>query len=1213
MPAPTDAELRTHLHQRLPDYMIPQAFVRLPVMPLTPSGKIDRRALPAPTMDDVVGGDEFVEPRTESELMVAALWAEALGVRRLGATDNFFALGGHSLLASQVLARLRRDHGIEHSFRKIFEAPTVEQFASVIDASLASDAPSEGGALSPIVHREDDGPAPLSWLQERFWMLEQLDQEHQLVHRSPASWRLLGRLDADLLEECVRELVRRHAAMRTSIRVTDGVPSQVVAADVPFVLERLDLSHVPEDRRRAEFVERCNERTLTPFDLASAPLFRAMLVRFSDDEHVLYTLQHTIVWDGWSFDRFITELCEIYAARSEGRVPELPELPRTYADFAAWQREWTQGADAAPHIAWWRERLADAPAPLELPGDRPRPLQPTFRGGAESVALSRAEVDALTELARANDATLAMLLLTAYNVLLYRYTDCTDLVVGSPVRARSHTEIEHVLGPFVNTIALRTVIEPERSFAELLRRVRDDSLDAFSHQELPLERLDDAAPVLRASFSMQDARTRPTRMGALDVQQYHLPQIAAGSDLMLWTMLTAEGLIAVANYATDLFDASTARRLVHHFRTLLMSVLQDVHQPISRIAIMPEEERADVAAAVSAPERTWRPVSDMFEEQATRSPGTPAVVSGDSAVSYTALRDQAAALAASLGAGGATAGTRVPIVVRDGALRAASLLGVMQSGATAILVDPDDPPAYVLSLLRAAGARLVVADDDLAPDVAAALPHLSVVRVPAATEAAGATDAPADRPQRESAVDIQWAGGDAGATTAPVSDGALATLLDDLRTQVGVGPEDVVASVLPPSHDAAALEILLPLISGATLVVIPRESVGDGEALSDALRDCGATVVVAPTEVCVSLEEAGWRGGASFRAIVPGGAVAARAIRPLAGRVGRLFVAHGHPRAGAWFSLNEVSAEGEATVIGTPAGMSRLLVLDRTMQPAPTGVWGELCVAGPAVDARGAELNGAADDTFVRNPFGGAHEWLFRTGDRARRRADGRFEYGGGTDDAGWLFGARVELAAIDRALQAHPAVESAAAVLDGARDGVPRVVAHVVSAGGEPVPEREVRSAVRQVLPARMVPRLIVEVETLPTDGAGHVDRARLLQALSGAAAALEFVPPRTETETLLAQLWLDVLNVDRVGVHDNFFNLGGNSLSCFQVVGRLASNTGVRLSPRVLLLNTLGQAAVEIERALPAASASTPSAEAPAPNGALFGRLKRFVTRST
>jgi hypothetical protein len=519
----------------------------------------------------------------------------------------------------------------------------------------------------------------------------------------------------------------------------------------------------------------------------------------------------------------------------------------------------------------------------------------------------------------------------------------------------------------------------------------------------------------------------------------------------------------------------------------------------------------------------------------------------------------------------------------------------------------------VQSLLRAADARLAVADEDLAPEVAAALPHLSVVRVPEATDAAGGADAPGGQPQRESAVDIHWASEAAGARTAPISDGALATLLEDLREQLGVGPEDVVASVLPPSHDAAALEILLPLIAGATLVVMPREAVGDGESVSDALRDCGATVVVAPTEVCVSLDEAGWRGGPSFRAIVPGGAVAEDALRRLAGRVGRLFVAHGHPQAGGWFSLQEVSPESEANLIGTPVGMSRLVVLDRAMQPAPTGVWGELCVAGPAVDARVAGRDGDNHSLYVRNPFGGEQSRLFRARDRARRRADGRFEYGGGANEEGWLFGARVELAAIDRALRSHSAVENAATVVDGVRDGVPRVVAHVVSAGAEPVAERELRAAVRQALPARLTPRLIVEVETLPTDEAGRVDRAQLLQALSGATAALEFVPPRTESETLLAQLWLDVLPVDRVGVHDNFFNLGGNSLSCFQVVGRLASNTGVRLSPRVLLLNTLGQAAVEIERALPAASANAPSAEAPATNGALFGRIKRFVTRST
>jgi amino acid adenylation domain-containing protein len=588
--AVSDAELRAHLKKTLPDYMVPQTLVRLERMPLSVSGKIDRKALPSPELAAVAVADDFVPPRSQSERLLARLWQEVLGVGRVGATDDFFALGGHSLLASQLIARLRKELGVELSFRKIFEAPTLERLADLVDAT-------QGQALAAVVAPipRHCGPAPLSVQQERLWRLEEMDPAQRLVHSLPAAWRLKGPLDVGLLQRSLDALAHRQTSLRTAIRVVDGKPVQVVVPDRRLELEQVDLSGRPAAEQEQLTEVLLDQMMAKEFDLDRDVLVRNVLVRYAREEHALLTTRHAIVWDGWSFDVFLKELSELYAAAREGRASRLTDLPVTFADFAAWQRTWLEGPEAQAQVRFWQDRLAASPPPLEVPSDRPRQGSRSHVGANEGVSLSREVGDAIGAFAQSHQATPFMVLFSAYVTLLHRHSGQTDLVVGTPMRARTRTELEDVMGLFTNAVLLRVRLDPHWTFLELLNHVRELTLDAFAHQEMPLELLGQQAPVVRALFSLQESRTRPLTFGDVQVTQFHAQPPTAANELMLWAMETSRSLLLMLNYSTDVFEPATIRRFLAQLEQVLIEALKEPCRPLRHFPVVPDGEQRRIA------------------------------------------------------------------------------------------------------------------------------------------------------------------------------------------------------------------------------------------------------------------------------------------------------------------------------------------------------------------------------------------------------------------------------------------------------------------------------------------------------------------------------------------------------------------------------------------------------------------------------------------
>ncbi|HET7232330.1 MAG TPA: amino acid adenylation domain-containing protein, partial [Longimicrobium sp.] len=655
-----DAEaMRATLRGTLPEYMVPSAFVVLDAIPLTPNGKVDRKALPAP--EPVLDDHRYVAPRTPVEAVLAGILAEVLERERVGARDNFFEIGGHSLLATRLLSRVRAAFGPELPLRALFEAPTAAALAERVEAARRSNVP-QAPPLEPV---ERTGPLPLSFSQERLWFLHRL-QPDSAFYNVPAVVRLSGALNVAALERALSEIVRRHEVLRTTFHEHDDEPVQVVAPFAGFTLPVEDLSALPEREREAFAERRAADEAARPFSLSTGPLFRPTLLRLDDGEHVLLLCMHHIVCDEWSIEVLYSDLATLYAAHAAGVEPRLPALPVQYADYATWQRRHLHGDTLERRLAWWKERMAGAPAVLELPTDRPRPAVQSFRGASVHAELPRGLRERLEALARGEGATLYMVLLAAFQVLLGRYAGTDDVVVGSPVAGQTRREVEDLLGFFTHTLVLRADLSGDPGFRQLLRRVRDSVLGAYEHREVPFERLVEAlqperslahSPLFQAMFVMADAAPARVELPGVHLRRDYAESHTSKFDLVLSAAPHADGLRATAEYATDLFEGATVQRMLGHLRRVLEQVAEDGALRLSRLELVGDDERR---AVVSGWNRTAAEypagvhAHHAFEARAAAAPGAAAVVWEDGTLSYGELNDRANRLAhhlAALGVG----------------------------------------------------------------------------------------------------------------------------------------------------------------------------------------------------------------------------------------------------------------------------------------------------------------------------------------------------------------------------------------------------------------------------------------------------------------------------------------------------------------------------------------------------------------------------------
>jgi amino acid adenylation domain-containing protein/non-ribosomal peptide synthase protein (TIGR01720 family) len=1164
------AELRELLRGRLPEHMVPSAFGFLESMPLTPNGKVDRRALAAlPLKSGEAGRGDA--PRTPVEELVAGIFADVLKLEWVGTEDNFFELGGHSLLATQVASRARSSFGVELPLRLLFQAPTVAAFALLVEEARREAGAAEDPRDVPLVrvpHRAD-ADLPLSFAQERLWFLDQL-QPGLPIYILPVALRLVGPLAADALERSFGEVVRRHEALRTRFPGREGRAVQSIAPPAPFPLARIDLSGLAGEARQAESMRLIAEESRRPFDLARDPLLRAALLRLGAGEHVLLATIHHIVSDGWSLGVLVRELGSCYESFRAGEAPRLPELPIQYADYARWQREWLRGEVLEAQLAYWKRQLGGGLPPVELPGDRQRPAVATFRGGGLIFEVRPALIAAVERLGRGGKVTTFMVLFAAFSTLLHRYTGQEDLPVGSPIAGRTRRETEPLIGLFVNTLVLRGDLSGDPTVLALLDRVQQISLDAYAHQDVPFEKVVDAlqpqrdlsrTPLFQVLFNLPNAPMEPLRLPELEPSFFETEAGVANFDLELSLVEIGEGLTGLFRYSSDLFDASTIARLADHFRNLLEGMVAGPERRLSELPLLSTAERRQLLGDWVDPGPAEPPVHEQLALQAARTPEAVALVWRGERLTYRELDRRANALAHRLCAAGVEPGAPVGLLLERSPELVIGLLGIWKAGGAFLPLDPDYPQERLDLLLTDSGSRLIVTREAAAGRLPAGIAHVAIEEVPAAGEPAP----PEVAVGPETLAYVIYTSGSTGRPKGVlVEQGNLSRLMQATRRELGWDSTDVMPCLAKFSFDIFLFELLGPLLAGGTSVLVKLDPVPDLEEVV-ALLERSTRLHAVPALMRQIVDWARIRGaaGRNLRALFVGGdAVPVELLRDLREVFpqAEVRVLYGPTEGTILATSHRVGKDPDRTLIGRPFPGMKAVLKDRAGNLVPVGVPGEIHLGGVGVTRGYLDREELTREKYV---FWEGERW-YRTGDLARRLPGGDLEFLGRVDEQVKVRGVRVEPGEIEAVLGEHPKVRESAVVAQGAA-GDRRLVAYVVCREGEPLVGGELRSFLRDRMPEPMVPAAFVEIESLPLTAHGKVDRRALAARTAdekGPAAAGP-ATPGTAAEALLARIWEEVLRREKIGVRDNFFELGGDSILSLQIVAR-ANQAGLRISPR-------------------------------------------------
>jgi len=1235
-----DDDLIGFLRRRLPEHMVPASLVMLDALPLTPNGKLDRRALPRPDQAEAAAR----APRTSVEEAVARVFAEVLGVERVGLDDDFFARGGHSLLATQAVSRLRDALGIELPLRDLFEAPTVVGIAERAESLLGA-----GLTRPPLLRRPASaGAAPLSFAQSRLWFLQRLEPDSPAYNMPMGLW-LRGPLDADALERALAEVVQRHEVLRTSLVEVDGAPVQAVVSGITVRLPRVDArmdSRTVETsppwppspiappstgrggKNEADLAARAGrgrpspggwggdgrgdggevpavraveniarDHALQPFDLSRPPLIRGLLVHTGDAEHLLLLTIHHVAFDGWSVGVLTRELAALYPAFLAGLPSPLQALPVQYSDFAVWQHAWLRGEALEAQLAYWRERLAGDPPVLELPADRPRELARSPRAGRFEMRLPSALAAALTEEARRRESTRFIVLLAGFAALLHRVTGVTgesDLVVGSPIANRTLRETEGLIGFFVNTLALRLRVAGGLSFADLLEQARETALGAYAHQDLPFEKLIEEVdpgrrpgqnPLFEVMFGQFNAPEMPAGLGGLEIEPARSAVEAAAFELTAMLFDSADGVTLALQYDAGLFDRTTVARWAAGYIALLGEAVAAPQQAVGTLALLGEGERHQMAVewndtASEIPRDSC--IHEIFAEQVRRAPGRIAAETGEAMLTYGDLDRRANQVAHRLRALGAGAESPVGLCIERSLDMIVATLAILKVGGAYVPLAPEMPRERLAWMAADAGVEIVLTREPLLELLPLGLHVLCLDR-----DAAVISGAPETPPVSSTVpANLAYVMYTSGSTGRPkrvgVTHGNVVRFVRGTRL-IEATPDEVFLQSAPISFDGTTFEIWGPLLNGGRTAVLPPH-VPSLEELAAAVERHGVSTLWLTAGLFQQMVDGPLGRLRGVRRLLAGGDVLSaphveKALRELPGTL--LFNGYGPTENTTGTSTHRVRAvrPGLPVPIGRPLANTEIHLLDASWELVPLGSPGELALGGEGV-ARGylgrPELTA---ERFVPHPFGDGAR-LYRTGDLGRRLAGGEIEFLGRIDRQVKIRGFRVEPGEVEAALMACPGVREAAVDIRSAV-GEKRLVAYLVPRDeSSDLSAAALRAALKETLPEAMLPSAFVSVAALPLTANGKVDRRRLPEPVWEGSGA-EGGAPRSQAEELLAGIWSEVLEIERVGVYDDFFALGGHSLMATRVVSRVREAFGVEIPLRLVFEEpTVAALAAVIER---------------------------------
>jgi amino acid adenylation domain-containing protein len=1203
-----ERDLLSFCERRLGPFKTPTRIHFVPDLPKGPSGKVQRLKLqekaaqPAAPVssghDAAVRGNGHASPvhartaPTPIEETIAATWAELLKQPQVDMHSNFFSLGGHSLLAIQCVSRLREKLPVNLSLSDFFEHPTVAGQAALIrrrlrpegagepdvawEAALLLQLSSPAGE-KPIPRRNRSRPCPLSPLQERVWFMEQLNSRVPVYNESEAV-RLKGKLDVAVMEKALNAIVARHEILRSTIEVTGGQPVAVAHESWPLQLKRIDLRALPADRREAEVGRLLIDEPRLPYQLQAEPGIRATLIQVGDEDHVFILMMHHLICD-WSSEGVIwRELSALYRTLLRGEPPALPPLPIQHGDYAVWQKEQVDEGAFAEDLAYWETTLRGAPALLELPTDRPRPPVSSYQGARKRFRIGPDLVQRLRDSSRNEKISLFTFFTAALDVLLHRYTGSEDILLGIPLADRDRPEVESMIGFLLHTHVLRTQVGAEMNFRELLARVQKGVLDLYSHRSPPFdqvvtkvrpERNPGYSPLFQVMINWRDRDQQLSFIGLDGLAVESLMAETQTSKFDLTVMLTddEDAIWLEMEYSTDLFDETRIDRMVAHYQVLLDAVATDPERRLAELPLLTEAERRQVVVDWNRTREDFsrdKLVHQLFEAQARATPESTAVVFDEKPLAYVELNRRANQLARRLQKLGAGPDQVVAVCLERSFDLIVSLLAILKSGAAYLPVDPALPRERQALMLQDAKPAVLVTQQSLQAGGSVAAPVFVLDLERASLEQESGENLPAGVTEKNLAYVIYTSGSTGVPKGVEIPHGALLNFLLSMQQRPGLTARDVLAAVTTFSFDIAGLEIFLPLITGATLVFLSRADAADGVRLLQRLKTHRATVLQATPSTWRLLLNAQWAGDPPLKMLCGGEALPRDLADQLLERGGELWNMYGPTETTIWSSAARLTREDATITIGQPIANTQLYILDPHLQPVPLGVTGELHIGGLGL-ARGyrnrPELTA---ERFIPDPFSdlpGAR--LYKTGDVARQREDGRIEVLGRLDHQVKIRGFRIELGEIEAVLATHPQLLSAVVVVREDTPGDKRLVAYVTVRDGVPPKLSELRGLLQDKLPDYMIPSAFVTLDRLPLTPNGKVDRKALPKPnLEAAVAPGKFTAPGTPTEIVLAEIWCAVLGLKHAGIHDNFFDLGGHSLLMVQVQSRANEKLGREVS---------------------------------------------------
>ncbi len=1165
------AKLRVYLKKSLPEQMVPSAFVALETFPLTANAKIDLKALPAPEYQK--HEKTYVAPQTETEKILCEIWEKVLKIERVGIYDNFFELGGHSLLATQVVSRLRSHYQVELPLREFFKTPVVLELAKCIKLESM-----KHGTL-PLIPQPRQGRIPLSFAQQRLWFIDQLNPQSAL-YNIPLALKLKGTLNLKALQRALNNLIKRHEVLRTSIKIHEGKPYQEIRSTLKINLSIIDLSFLKGKEQEEKAKEHIQKEILKSFNLENDPLIRANLIKLAKKEHIfLLTLHHSIA-DGWSMSILGKELSEVYNAELKGFLLHLLSLPVQYADFTLWQREYLKetGTVYQEQISYWTEQLKGAHTLLELPTDHMRPAIQSYQGKQKSFKFSSSLIQKLKTLSEDQHTTLFMTLLSTFYVFLYRYSGEEDIIIGSPIANRNREEIEHLIGFFVNTLALRTTLSPQASFKEFLAQVKEKTLSAYDHQDLPFEKLIDVLrierslshePLFQVMFTLQNAeRTIELNLDGVTNEEVSFDYSIAKFDLALNLMETQEGLQGSFEYAIDLFKGSTVERMIKHYKRLLEDIVAHPDKEICQLEMLTKQEKKKILIEWNRTQKEYfqnKLIHQFFEEQVERVPNNIAVVYEGQELTYQELNERANQLAHCLRALDIGPDVFVPISLERSLEMVIGLLGILKAGGAYVPLDPSYPQNRLNFMLEDTKAPILLTQSSLKTVFKDYQGTILLLDEDWKQINHNPTSNPPIINSPHHLVYLIYTSGSTGKPKGVMIE--QKNLTNYCRWAIdyyGITKNDKILQNASLSFDLSIEEIFLALLTGAKLVLPTLDNYKDQSSFVSLLNKEEITVIdMVPSAIQTFLGQNKNNALSSLRLIISGGAEISPSIKNNVVKYIKdidLHNSYGPTETTICTTVFHCThnASCERIPIGKPIWNASLYIFDPYLNPVPIGIAGELYIGGDGLARGYLNQEKLTAEKFIPNPFQTAKERrkskntrLYKTGDLARYLPDGNIEFIGRIDHQVKIRGYRIELGEVEFALLQHPQVKDSIVI---AREDIPgdrRLVAYLVLQR-ESLTITELRSYLKERLPEHMIPSTFVTLKTFPLTVNGKVNR-QALPSPEYQINSKDYVAPRTKAEKILCKIWQDLLKIKQIGIHDNFFELGGHSLLAAQLTFKI------------------------------------------------------------